>query len=170
MSRSFTIIPALIALLLSACVAPVEAPAEEGVSGESLGKKLPSAGVMLSPLAGDGEACKATADCMPTTKPCGEAACVNERCEVIAIPEGEPCQGGVGLCDGAGTCQKVVGVCKAWEGDVLRPCDADSECADSSGCTADTCEYGWCHHAPLPDGQACGSILSCSQGLCCVPQ
>lgn len=172
MSRSITV--SLIALLVSACALPVEEAATgdgpaltaEGKGGK-VGKKV---AVMGAPLAADGAACKVDADCMPTTKECGAERCIEGACAVVALPKGAACQGGVGSCDGSGECLKVEAQCKGWDGSVLRPCDAASECDDGSPCTADTCEAGWCRHTPLADGKSCGSILSCNQGLCCVPQ
>lgn len=125
--------------------------------------------VARMPLSADGSACKVDGDCMPTEKLCGVSACVAGSCEVVAIAKGEPCQSGVGTCDGAGECMKVEGVCKDWDGPAINPCDADSECDDGSPCTEDHCEAGWCHHQPLPDGQKCSKGLSCNSGLCCVP-
>ena len=167
-----TVALSLFALALSACAAPVEAPELDAASLDplALGKKKPAPPAPLAPLAAEGSDCKSDADCMPTAKECGVAACVQSVCAVVTLPKYTPCQGGVGLCDGAGTCEKVTGTCKSWDGSVLRPCDADSECDDGGECTVDTCQAGWCHHAPKADGQACGGgTLSCHQGLCCIP-
>ena len=159
-----------LAIVMSACAVPVDAPEDLAAEPESLAmekKKLPAP---VAPLSADGSSCKVTADCMPTAKECGVAACVDGTCMVVAVAKDLPCQGGVGLCDGAGVCEKVTGTCKGWDGSVLRPCDADAECDDGGECTVDTCQAGWCHHAPKADGQACGGgTLSCHQGLCCVP-
>lgn len=126
--------------------------------------------VARQPLSADGDKCKLDTDCMPTAKLCGVSACVEGVCEVVPVAKGDPCQSGVGLCDGAGECQDVKGVCKGWDGPAINLCDADSECDDGSPCTDDVCKEGWCVHDPLPNGQKCGgSLLSCKQGLCCVP-
>lgn len=125
--------------------------------------------VARQPLGADGDLCKQAADCMPTEKLCGVSACVKGVCEVVSVAKGEACASGVGLCDGAGECQDVKGVCKDWDGPAINLCDADSECDDGSLCTTDTCQAGWCAHDPLADGQKCGYALSCKQGLCCVP-
>jgi len=163
MNRSIVSLVVPFIVLLNACASPVEIG---DIELDALAKKKP---VPMAPLAGLGSSCKADLDCMPTTKPCGVAACVEGICSAALLPEGDPCQGGVGRCDAAGTCEKVDGTCKGWDGPVLRPCDAASECDDGSPCTTDTCQAGWCHHDPLPDGQACNGLLSCKQGLCCVP-
>lgn len=155
------LVPAFV-MLLNACAAPVEVA---DIELEPMGKKP----VTMAPLAAVGSDCKVDADCMPTEKLCGVAACVESACVVVALQKGEACQSGVGVCDAFGECQKVVGICKAWDGPALNPCDDPSECDDGTPCTEDTCEAGWCHHDPLPDGKACGSSLSCNQGLCCVP-
>jgi hypothetical protein len=155
MSRFITIVTVACSALLTAC------------SDETPCPEIPQ--VALLPLSSDGSACKVDADCMPTEKLCGVSVCIDGTCGVEPIAKGEPCQSGVGTCDGAGECMKVDGACKGWDGPAINPCDDASECDDGSSCTADTCEAGWCHHAPLSDGKQCGSVLSCKQGLCCVP-
>lgn len=163
MNRSlFSLIAPVFAAVLTACSAPVEV---DGIELEAMGKKP----VPMAPLAAAGTSCKVDQDCMPTEKLCGVSACVAGACAVVALPKGEACQSGVGICDGLGECEKVDGICKEWDGPVLRPCDDASECDDGTPCTEDTCEAGWCHHDQLPDGKACGPSLSCNQGLCCVP-
>ncbi len=152
----------VLSLLLVACAVPVGGG---DIELDALAKKKP----VVAALAGTGSSCKVDEDCMPTEKLCGASACVESACVVVALPKGDACQSGVGICDGFGECGKVVGVCKAWDGPALSPCDASSECDDGSPCTSDTCEAGWCHHNPLPDGKACGPSLSCNQGLCCIP-
>ncbi len=120
---------------------------------------------------GEGDKCAVDDDCSPAEKPCQAATCVGGVCKALPIPTGDPCQSGVGVCDSQGEClfPDKWTKCKAWDDRGAVPCDDASECDDGTPCTDDTCEAGWCRHAPLPDGKQCGPNLSCSAGLCCVP-
>lgn len=128
--------------------------------------------VAVAALKADGEPCVDDAECAPTAKLCGVAACLNGECGAVLLPAGAPCSTGVGICNAVGVCGKVDGLCKGWDQWTeasVTPCVNDSECDDSNACTEDKCAIGYCVHVPLSDGAQClYAGLLCKQGLCCV--
>ena len=145
------VLTALTVIALSACSAPA-----------------PDPGQSSSALVKDGGLCKVDSDCEPTEKPCGQAVCLNSTCEIASTPKGAPCQGGVGLCDGAGHCEMSDLVCKEYNGPAIGGCETAADCDDGAPCTKDACIDGLCAHAQLADGDVCGPALTCMWGACCV--
>ena len=102
--------------------------------------------------------CATDTDCPAAQQPCHLALCSQGACALQNAADATPCDDG-DACTLDDTCQQ--GACEA---------GAPKDCADTNGCTTDTCSAGTCQHAdntlPCSDSNVCTLGDACSGGVC----